>query len=135
MQNMVISNYTGRYTTIHRRKRPSDKRKPPNDQPRGTQQNTFFEAATLLLRSKYENPNPDRVMHHLKRLQTHLTKPEGYSCQTTGPPKHRIAHLKKRKVKQYAGAVSNTDATDIGKGNTKGYLLRLCSRFSFLCLG
>lgn len=39
----------------------------------------------------------------------HLTKPEGCLPTTTGPPKHRTAHLKKRKGKQNAG-LPNTDA-------------------------
>jgi hypothetical protein len=63
MQNLVISNYTGRYTTIHRRKRPSDKRKPPTINLAVLSEDAFclFAAATHLssLRNKYGNLNPD----------------------------------------------------------------------------
>lgn len=58
---MVISNYTGRYTTIHRRNRPSDKRNPPfRSTSRYSAKTLFlFAAATLFLRNKYGNPNLD----------------------------------------------------------------------------
>ena len=56
----------------------------------------------------------------------HLTKPEGCLPTTTGPPKHRTAHLKEKKSQAKCWAVQHR-CTDIGKGNTKGYLLRLCS--------
>lgn len=63
MQKLVISNYTGRYTTIHRRKWPSDKGKPPKINLAVLSKDAFclFAAAThtSILRNKYGNPNPD----------------------------------------------------------------------------
>lgn len=126
---MVISNYTGRYTTIHRRNRPSDKRNPPFRSTSRYSAKTLFVCSqqphTLLLSGiSMETQTQSRFDAPPEAPADHLTKPEGCLPTTTGPPKHRTAHLKEKKLQAKCWAVQHR-CTDIGKGNTKGYLLRL----------